>query len=324
MAERGQIRLGVIGVGDFGARHAAIAAALAEVDLVAVADRNGTRAAAIGERYGARPFPDAAALLDETGVDAVVIATPEHRHLADLELALAARVPALVEKPIVATAGQAAQVRALVRPAGCLVMPAHVSRFLPAFAELRDRLRGHTVRAVRAVRVVPAARLDLHGTEHPALVAMVHDLDLVHALVPEALDTVASVQRRTDPGRAHPQVVLAHLQFTDGVVASVENYWTLPHERQYIDARLEVTTDRALMRMQTPAGALHIATAEGDFLPDTELEAWVAGLPVGALATQMRHFVDCVVSGRVSTVVTVDDALWSVEVAARIAEQAPR
>jgi predicted dehydrogenase len=171
--------------------------------------------------------------------------------------------------------------------------------------------------------VVPAERLDLHGSEHPALVAMVHDLDLVRAFVTAELRDVTSVQRWTDDSRPHPQIVLAHLTFADGTVASVENYWTLPHSRQYIDARLEVTTDRSIGHVTVPASGLRVVHSGGEDLPDIELEATVAGLPVGALATQLRHFAACVRAGHRSPVVNVDDALWAVRVAARIAAQVP-
>lgn len=317
------VRMGVVGVGDFGARHAAVAAALPEIELVGVADHDGDRARAIGGRYGVPSFPDAASLLTGRRVDAVVIATPERHHLADLEVVLRAGVHALVEKPLVAGVAEADRVRELVRGSDRIVLPGHVSRFLPGFAALRERVRGQRVQALRAVRGVPRARLDLHGAGHPALVAMVHDLDLLHALVAAPLDDVSSVQRWTEPGRPHPQIVLAQLRFADGTVASVENHWTLPHERQYVDARLEVITDRETLTLATPGAGLRIGAADGDYLPDTELDTWVAGLPVGALATQMRHFGACVAASRPSEVVGVEDALWAVETASRIARQTP-
>jgi predicted dehydrogenase len=316
------VRIGVIGTGDFGVRHVAIAAALPEVELVAVADTDAARAQAVGSRYGASAHTGGANLLGNADVDAVVIATPERHHLGVLETALDARVDVLIEKPLVARVSEVERVRTMVEASPQIVLPGHVSRFLPAFAALRERLHGQRVLAVRAIRVVPRGRLDLHGKEHPALVAMVHDLDLIHALIPAALLEVRSVQRWSEPARPHPQVVMAHLTFADGTLASVENYWTLPHERQYIDARLEVTTATEVLTMTTPGGSLRVTAAEGDHSPDTELDAWVAGIPTGALATQMRHFVECVRSRRRSDVVSVEDGLWSVAVASELAGQA--
>jgi predicted dehydrogenase len=318
------VRVGVVGAGDFGIRHVAVAAALPEVELVAVADPSPDRAELVRSRWAVPTCRDVGELLREHRPEAVVIATPQALHLSDVTAAVTAGVHALVEKPIISAGAEADELaRLCAAHPEVVVMPAHVSRFLPSVATLRNRLAGERVTAVRAIRVVPAERLDLHGSEHPALVAMVHDLDLVRAFVPAELADVTSVQRWTDDSRPHPQIVLAHLTFTDGTVASVENYWTLPHSRQYIDARLEVTTDRTLGHLVVPGSGLRLVHATGEELPDIELEATVAGLPVGALATQLRHFVACVRAGHGSPVVNVDDALWAVRVAARIAEQVP-
>jgi predicted dehydrogenase len=318
------VRVGVVGAGDFGIRHVAVAAALPEVELVAVADPSPSRAELVNSRWAVPTCRDVRELLREHAPEAVVIATPQSLHLSDLTAAVTAGVHALVEKPIISAGEEADELQRLCAAhPEVVVMPAHVSRFLPSVATLRDRLAGERVTAVRAVRVVPTERLDLHGGEHPALVAMVHDLDIVRAFVSAELRDVTSVQRWTDDARPHPQVVLAHLTFADGTVASVENYWTLPHSRQYIDARLEVTTDRSIGHVTVPGAGLRLVRPAGDEVPDIELEATVAGLPVGALATQLRHFAACVRAGHESPVVTVDDALWAVRVAARIAQQVP-
>ncbi len=238
-----RIRVGVVGAGDFGMRHAAVAAALPEAELVAVADPSPERTRLAHRNWGVAQCRDIDELLAVARPDAVIVATPQSRHLADVTAAVGARVPALVEKPMVGAGDDADDLEELVAAnPDVVVMPAHVSRFLPSVAALRERFAAHRITSVRAVRVVPAERLDLHGRDHPALVAMVHDLDLVRAFVSAPLVEVSSVQSWIDPTRPHPQIVLAHLRFDSGTVASVENYWSLPHSRQYIDARMEVAT----------------------------------------------------------------------------------
>lgn len=239
-------------------------------------------------------------------------------------VAVEAGVHALVEKPVVAAGDEAERLDRLVRAhPDVVVMPAHVSRFLPAVAALRDRFASQHVVAVRAIRTVPSERLGLHGGEHPALVAMVHDLDLVRAFVPAQVRHVSSIQRWTDDSRPFPQIVMAHVVFEDATLASVENHWTLPHGRQYIDARLEVTTDQEIGYVSVPSHGLRVVARDGDVTPDTDLEPRVAGLPVGALATQLRHFAACARAGTSSSIVSVQDAIWSVRIAADIAAQTP-
>lgn len=315
------VRLVVVGAGDFGRRHLAAASAMAEFDVVGVAELDETRRAAVAASTGLPVAARLDALLDDIRAEAVLVATPPAAHVDDLRVALARGLHVLVEKPVVTTAGALEELRGLPAEVRARVVPAHISRFLPDFAALQEAVAGAHVHAVRAVRVVPRERLDMHGEIHPALSAMVHDLDLVRALVPADLDEIISTQRWTDPDRPHPQIVAAHLRFADGTVASVENLWTLPHARQYIDARLEVVTDAVTARMSLPAGGLCISDPGGDRVPTTDLEGWVHGVPTGALANQLRHFAG-LVRGRYRPVVTLDDAIWSIDVALRIADQA--
>jgi predicted dehydrogenase len=73
--------------------------------LVAVADPDVGRCdhvAALGSQHQATPvgrFADAASLLDQVEVDALILATPAATHLADARIATAAGVAVLVEKP---------------------------------------------------------------------------------------------------------------------------------------------------------------------------------------------------------------------------------
>ncbi|MEV8136754.1 Gfo/Idh/MocA family protein [Microbacterium aurantiacum] len=318
---RDRVRIVVVGAGDFGARHVATAAALEEIELVGVADRDAERAAAAVARYGGRPYADLAAALAAERPDAVVIATPPSAHFADLRRAVGQGIPVLVEKPVVSTAAEVDLLQALSPEEKALVYPAHVSRFLPSFVELRAAMADRRIRVIRAVRVVPAERVALHGDVHPALAAMVHDLDLIRALVAAPLEKIESEQAWTDAARPHPQSVVAHLRFSDGTIVSLDNTWTMPHSRQYIDARLEVHADGLTGFLTLPAGGVLLSDAAGDHRPDVELEAVAYGIPVGALATQLRHFAACAARRAVERAVSLDDALWSVRAALSIADQ---
>lgn len=316
-----EVRVVVVGAGDFGVRHIATAAALQEIELVGVADRDLDRAQAAAARCGSRAYPGLLEALDRERPDAVVIATPAHAHLIDLRHAVGQGIPVLVEKPIVSTVREVHEIESLTSAEKDLVYPAHVSRFLPSFVRLRSSLAERRVRLIRAVRVVPFERVVLHSDVHPALAAMVHDLDLVRALVGSPVERIESEHAWVDPSRSHPQVVVAHLHFADGTLVSIDNTWTMPHSRQYIDARLEVHADGFSGFLQLPGGGVSFSDVTGDHRPDYELDAFAYGMPVGALATQLRHFSAHVTGRLTERAVTVEDALWSVRTALQIAGQ---
>ncbi len=89
----GKLRLGVIGLGAIGLRHAALIAADPECRLAATADPATTLP-------GIAPFPDWAAMLAAVPLDGAIVATPNALHEPAALACIARGVPVLVEKPI--------------------------------------------------------------------------------------------------------------------------------------------------------------------------------------------------------------------------------
>jgi myo-inositol 2-dehydrogenase/D-chiro-inositol 1-dehydrogenase len=93
------LHVGLIGAGRIGAFHARTLAGLAGVASVTIADADPVRAERVAEEVGARGIESPEALLD-SGVDALVIATPTPAHASLLRLAARAGLPAFCEKPV--------------------------------------------------------------------------------------------------------------------------------------------------------------------------------------------------------------------------------
>jgi predicted dehydrogenase len=113
------VRTGVIGAGWWATvAHLPFLSGCPDAALVAVADRDGARARAAAERFGApRWFDDHRALL-ELGLDAVVVATPHDTHFELARDALLAGADVLVEKPMVIDPAGGRELVALARSAG--------------------------------------------------------------------------------------------------------------------------------------------------------------------------------------------------------------
>lgn len=105
------MRVGVIGTGVAGSSHLFDLASSDRYSVAAVCARRRHRAAEAARLYGARSvFDDPAALLAETRLDAVVIATPPHTTPTVVRLALGLGLPTLIDKPAAATAAALDQV----------------------------------------------------------------------------------------------------------------------------------------------------------------------------------------------------------------------
>jgi predicted dehydrogenase len=182
-----RLRVAVVGVGHLGKEHARILATLPDVELVGVVDPNISQVESVAQRCGTQAFTDHRALLPL--VDAAVIAAPTSHHFAVAADFLSRGLPLLVEKPIAQTIRQAEEMVELAERNGALLQVGHIERFNPAFEELLrhplqpkfitcERYSGFSGRSTD-IGVV----LDL----------MIHDLDLVLALVRSPVRTVEAL-----------------------------------------------------------------------------------------------------------------------------------
>ncbi len=295
----------VCGVGDFGALHAALVRAHEATELVGVVDVDAARAEQVAAGEVAA-HTDLGRALDNLEPDAVIVATPEQAHREDAEAALAAGAHVLIEKPVAMSVDDVDTIEAAAARADRVVLPGHVSRFLPEVADVLADPR--PPRHLAASRYVPAARRGPHGRVHPAWMAMVHDLDLIAALLPDRCRvSVAAAERTTPTGGPSPDVCAALLSVEGHATATVDTVWLLPHERQYIDASLRVAYDDEIVDVAVPGDGLRRVRADGEHRPSAAIDGRVGARPVGALASQLGHLAD-LRAGRAAPLVTLRDA----------------
>ena len=101
MGANDRIQLGLIGCGERGLYVASIFQKTGQMDLRAVCDVFGDHTdKAVAQAPGAQPFADHRRLLELAGLDAVLIATPDHWHKAIAIDALTVGKDVYVEKPL--------------------------------------------------------------------------------------------------------------------------------------------------------------------------------------------------------------------------------
>src|SRR5258708_7305233 len=128
------IRTAVIGVGHFGRLHAEKYAGLPGSTLVAVADVDPARAAAIAGPLGVEATGDFRRLFGR--VDAVSIAVPTAHHFQVARSCLDAGLHCLLEKPIAESLAQADELIAVAAARGLVLQIGHLERFSAARAAL--------------------------------------------------------------------------------------------------------------------------------------------------------------------------------------------
>ncbi len=149
----GMTGVAIVGTGRMAAAHAKAWRTLApEAEVVAVVSERMARP--LEDAPGARATTDLDAVLADPAVEALSICTPTDSHLRLALRALDAGKHVLLEKPLASSVeeGEALRRRAAEGPG--IVMVAHVVRFFPGYAAVRDLVRRGDLGEVTEARAV--------------------------------------------------------------------------------------------------------------------------------------------------------------------------
>ena len=130
------VRCGVIGLGLMGSVHADILSGMGRAELAVCCDIDP--AAAERSPEGTRFTDDYRDLLSEPGLQAVIVATPEHLHREPVEAALEAGLSVFCEKPIASTLEDADAMIAVEQATNGRLVIGHVLRFDPRYSHVHD------------------------------------------------------------------------------------------------------------------------------------------------------------------------------------------
>jgi predicted dehydrogenase len=321
------LRVAVIGAGHLGRIHARIAAALEEIELVAVVDPVQAARESVAQecnvaaggsparaRTGGPPVPTVRAVADYREVirdiDAAIIATPTtYHHAVGMEL-LQAGLPLLIEKPLTVTAQQANDLVALARQKNVALQVGHVERFNPALsavaADVRDpkyidatRTSGYTFRSTD-IGVV----MDM----------MIHDLDIVLSLAKSDVVDVQALGISVLGG--HEDMASVRLTFASGCVANLTASRVSFHQKRTMaiftsrgSASINFATFEA--SVVKPSDSVLRREFRADQLTAEERAYWKENVftqllvrsqrdaqPVNAIQEEQRDFVNAIRTGR--------------------------
>src|SRR5947207_12867852 len=152
MKER--VRIGVIGAGAIAQlAHLPVLSKMRDAALVAVCDNDRPKARALADRFAiADVFTDIEDLLEVDGLDAVVVAPPNHLHEPHVLSALAAKVNVLCERPLALNARGVERILAAAQRAGKMVLVANNHRFRTDVQGLDRFVRGGELGKIIGIR----------------------------------------------------------------------------------------------------------------------------------------------------------------------------
>ncbi len=224
-----------------------------EVDIVAVASRDGARAQAYASEHGIeRSHGSYEELFADDGIDAVYISLPNGMHHEWTLKAIDAGKHVLVEKPYSRRSAEVEEAWAAAERAGVIVMEAFMWRHHPQAAVARSLVEDGAIGRLRHIRTTFSfPLLDLEN------IRMTPDLD-GGALMDVGCYCISGARLLGgEPERVYGEQVIGPtgvdvdfcgtLRFQDDVVAQFDASFTLP-ERQ----RLEATGENGTLVLEAP------------------------------------------------------------------------
>ncbi|MEU7893749.1 Gfo/Idh/MocA family oxidoreductase [Nonomuraea sp. NPDC049152] len=295
-----KLRMGIVGAGIMGRGHAEVLSAHPDVEITAVSRRR------LDDAPDAAVFADYTDLLSSGTVDAVSITTPDHLHADVMVAAARAGVHILVEKPFTTTVEDADRAVAAIRQAGVTAMCLFNHRWVPAYAQAKERMPLVGEPVVGYARKddtihVPTEMIGWADRTTCAWFLSSHDIDLVTWLYDDHVDEVFATARYgklRGMGIETPDAMQIQARFGRGAVATFESAWIYPNTfPTMVDSYVTVVGESGVIQLDRQKENIQLATDQAYSYPRNMLQRVVHGVPAGAYRDAIHHFVDCARTG---------------------------
>lgn len=288
------LNVGVIGTGNIGSYHVhRLAHRVSGARVAVVFDIDADRAQQVAAGIGARVHPEAAAVIDDPAVDAVVLASPGEMHAEQVLACVAAGKPVLCEKPLATTTQDCLKVlEAEVALGRRLVQIGFMRRFDPAYLRAKAVLDGGEIGEALLLHCVHRnATVPDWFTRAKALTdSVIHEVDTTRWLLGQEIAEVSFRAGRKAPQAEFQDPQMVGLRTSGDVLVDVESFVNCGYG---YDVRCEIVGSRGLVSVENPAGGV-VTTAGrvssgvpadwkqrfGDAFQD-EFASWVSGHEAG-------------------------------------------
>lgn len=281
------------------------------VEIVAICDRDPARLAAVGDSFGiARRYADAAALLSAERLDFVDVATTVASHRALVEMAAAARIPVICQKPIAPTYADARAMVEACEAAGVPLMIHENFRWQSPIRAVRAAIDAGRIGTPFFGRVSFRSAYDVFAGQ-PYLAEGerfiiedlgIHILDIARYLFGDATSVTART-RRINPRIRGEDVATMLLDHASGVTSVVDcSYASRLEEELFPQTLVEVDGSAGTIRLERDY-RLVVTTADGSTVTDAAPPVLqFAAKPWHVIQESVyrieAHWADCLASGR--------------------------
>ncbi|MFC1674421.1 Gfo/Idh/MocA family oxidoreductase [Candidatus Omnitrophota bacterium] len=182
-----KLKVGVVGLGHLGSKHARVYSEIDDCRLAAVCDLKEDSLNEITSKFGITGFKDYRQLFGK--VDAVSIAAPTNLHYEIASGFLKNNIHVLVEKPFTTDLKEADSLIKLADKNKLILQVGHIERFNSAFAATLKLIDDPKFIECHRLSPFPHRSLDVGAV----LDIMIHDIDIILGLVPSKIKKIESV-----------------------------------------------------------------------------------------------------------------------------------
>jgi len=235
MQTRAPLHVGQIGCGYWGPNLLRNLQASPKCSLSAVADTSAERRSFVGNRFpGAKLYSNWHDLIDDSSLQAVVVATPAATHFTIVEAALQAGRHVLVEKPMATGADEVVELIRLADRLDLVLMVGHTFIYNDAVRRLKAMLDegelGDVVYLYSQRLNLGQVRSDVNAWWNLAP----HDVSIQLFLLGDTSRQAISASGRAFLQPGIEDVVVANLTWRNGVVGTIHVSWLDPHKTRQL------------------------------------------------------------------------------------------
>ncbi|MDX9973002.1 MAG: Gfo/Idh/MocA family oxidoreductase [FCB group bacterium] len=315
--------IGVLGAGNFAAKHLRAVDGLQERARVLKAARRSAEPWSEAEARGIELVAPEA-LLNSPEIDAVAVCVPNSLHAHYVAAALEAGKHVFCEKPLATRVEDADRLIALSRDCGRVLMVGHLTRHTASYVAVADALQRGVLGPVLAVhmsrlqvRSAGGWRLDPELGGGAVFDLLIHDFDLLGWYLGRPREVVARAIR--EDGRAC-RYMLALFDYAGGVSPVAEGGFVLPEGASF-QSGLRIVCEKGLLEIDAalPPGVILRIVEEGAqpvMVPAPRYTQSCRGL-----LGEYEEFLDTI-EGRPQGRLRLEDARLAVEMACNAAASA--
>ena len=307
------IKIGIIGAGFIGLIHAEAYLKIKGAEIVAVSDKDNNKLRKFAEKYSVKRTFNDLSILDEQEIDVIDICLPTPLHLPVALQAIRRGKNVIIEKPIALTTKEGIKILKEAQKTKKIIMVAHVLRFWEEYVIIKNIVKEGIIGEIREIFMYRINELplwsqgnwllDIKKSGGIIIDLMIHDIDFTYWILgmPDKI-SVSGLRNDND----FPVEALITLHYKNNVKVYIEGGYLHPPNGG-LRSGVRVYGSKGSIYSDSSKNKVEIITKDGkEYIPLKNKDGY---------KEELEYFINCVKKNRQPDIITLEDAIKSLEIA---------